>query len=237
MRLFRELAGRYFSLERSMTGLGQDVHALSALLRERGVKRLLDAGCGSGEHAWLFGRRGFDVVGLDRSESMIRAAKERFHGGCFVHSDWDRYAPETPFDGIVCLFGSLGYRLADHRVRRSLRAFRKLLRTGGTAVLELWHSEPFARLPAGARQRSPNSRHAWRVVRGRPTVVRMDTTYLTEHGPIRDRHFLRTFRAEEIAQLARECGFLVEDISESLIVRGRTPGPDRVRLIVLLRAC
>lgn len=40
------------------------------------AKRLLDLGCGTGEHARFLAGKGFDVVGVDASETMIAKARE-----------------------------------------------------------------------------------------------------------------------------------------------------------------
>ena len=39
--------------------------------------RILDLGCGAGNHSWFFSREGFSVVGIDASESAIKYLKER----------------------------------------------------------------------------------------------------------------------------------------------------------------
>lgn len=41
------------------------------------VGRVLDAGCGTGEHALLLSARGFDVVGVDEAEAAIARARAK----------------------------------------------------------------------------------------------------------------------------------------------------------------
>jgi len=41
------------------------------------VRRILDLGCGTGGHAIPLARRGYTVVGIDRSEAMLVAAKAK----------------------------------------------------------------------------------------------------------------------------------------------------------------
>src|SRR5437016_14594432 len=38
---------------------------------------IVDAGCGSGSHAIILGSRGFEVIGIDRSESLLSIAREK----------------------------------------------------------------------------------------------------------------------------------------------------------------
>src|SRR5205814_7072190 len=58
-----------------------------------GVRRVLDLGCGTGGHAIPLARRGYDVVGVDRSEAMLARAADKAARGplagslSFRHSD------------------------------------------------------------------------------------------------------------------------------------------------------
>ena len=265
MLLYRELAEQYFSLERSPAELLLDVDAIARLLSANGTRRVLDAGCGSGEHAAALSGRGFQVTGLDRSLDMIRTARVRFAscGDIFVVEDWDRFVAPAPFDAVTCLFGSLGYRLKNARVERSLRSFRRALRPGGVLLLELWHAEPLAlaaraiRSPRkGAPPQEPiitsllgngaadghglRRRRDWSIFSTEPFVVRLDYTYQTSGGPRRDRHFLRAFREQELRLLASDGGFAVERLSHSFeappVAAAAKLDRTRIRMIALLRA-
>ncbi len=51
--------------------------SIFSLIGDPGGLRVLDAGCGDGAHATRAAREGADVVGLDRSQSMLEAARAR----------------------------------------------------------------------------------------------------------------------------------------------------------------
>ena len=40
-------------------------------------KRVLDLGCGSGDHSYYFSQQGFDIVGVDISSEMIKLCKKK----------------------------------------------------------------------------------------------------------------------------------------------------------------
>ena len=44
---------------------------------EEKPRRILDLGCGTGSHALILAKRGYQVTGIDQSDSVIRRAKER----------------------------------------------------------------------------------------------------------------------------------------------------------------
>jgi tellurite methyltransferase len=110
------------------------VAATIPLLRQRGVRRVLDLGCGIGRHALLLAREGLETHGLDASPGGLAAAREAAEAeGLTVGL---REAPMTslPYDD-----GSLDYVLAfkviyhgDSAVaRRTFAEIRRVLRPGG----------------------------------------------------------------------------------------------------------
>jgi SAM-dependent methyltransferase len=50
---------------------------LADFFRVQGIRRILEAGCGSGRDALFYAREGFDVTGLDLSENGLRWARRR----------------------------------------------------------------------------------------------------------------------------------------------------------------
>src|SRR5579872_6682285 len=53
------------------------VQALVPRMRERGLHRVLDLGCGIGRHAHYLAEQGFTCVGVDASEAGLSYARER----------------------------------------------------------------------------------------------------------------------------------------------------------------
>ena len=48
-----------------------------AKLCQRKPKSILDVGCGTGSHAVILSKRGYNVTGIDISKTMIKKAKEK----------------------------------------------------------------------------------------------------------------------------------------------------------------
>ncbi len=53
-----------------------DMERLSELSKEKGIKRILDLGCGTGRHLLFFSKKGFEVYGMDASPKALKIAKE-----------------------------------------------------------------------------------------------------------------------------------------------------------------
>jgi trans-aconitate methyltransferase len=88
----------YRSTFRFVTAYGDSV---LELLAARPGERVLDLGCGTGEHAASLAARGVDVVGVDASEAMIGAAISGHPDVTFVKADAVADAPTLGvFDAV-----------------------------------------------------------------------------------------------------------------------------------------
>lgn len=82
---------------------------LDLLIEECGLTRgtVLDAGCGIGDHAFRFARRGFQTVGVDVSEPMLEHARRtaadlRITNVNFVQASLETLSLDRQFDLIHC---------------------------------------------------------------------------------------------------------------------------------------
>lgn len=57
----------------------EDMPKLEKILRNKGVSRILDLGCGTGRHTIYFAEKGFDVYGFDLSSYAIQRSTERLN--------------------------------------------------------------------------------------------------------------------------------------------------------------
>jgi len=104
-----------------------------------GTRRLLDVGCGTGQHAWLLAaQHGLEVDGLDLDGALLEVARRKHPAGRFVEADMSDFALRERYDAILCLFGSIGYLVTLDRVSRALGCFRRHLASGGVVVVEPW---------------------------------------------------------------------------------------------------
>jgi SAM-dependent methyltransferase len=102
--------------------------------------RVLDIACGAGHTTAAAAARGADALGVDRSPSMVAAARERHPGVRFAVGDMLR-PPAGPWDAIVCRFG------AHHAGAEWLAAARHALRPGGRLALAEPRQAPHGDMP------------------------------------------------------------------------------------------
>ncbi len=103
--------------------------------------RILDVGCGPGRHSIELAQRGYTVVGIDPSATMIAAAKERA-SAAGVSPDFQQVAGEDfitdeTFDAAICLFTTLG-QIEDHKDNHPIiPRVAAALRPGGVFIVEV----------------------------------------------------------------------------------------------------
>lgn len=186
---------------REMLGLAQD-------------DRILDLGCGWGRHLRLLVEAGHDATGVDRSLPLLAyasappAAPPRLVGADMLRLPF----AEASFDVVLNLATSLGLFLRDEPAARALREAGRVLRPGGTLMLEGMHRDDVV---AGYA-----SRDAWTLEDG--TTVRARRRFdalggishevLRWRGPGGEgskRHSLRIRSATELAALVESVGLTV----------------------------
>lgn len=177
--------------------------------------RILDLGCGTGGHAIPLARRGYRVVGVDRSGPMLAEARAKAEetgvGPEFVEGDIRDLSLAAEFDAALMLFAVLSYQLEEDDVLAALRSARRHLRAGGLLVFDVWFG------PAVLAQRPSRRvstigelvRTSWGeldAARARCTVT---VELATESGEIvsREEHVVRYFFPEELGRLLDASGF------------------------------
>ncbi len=98
--------------------------------------RVLDVGCGAGVWAEIFAKRYKDVIGIERSSLMVKAARKRVAGLPNVEileGDVRDDLPEGPFEMIF--LGGLCMYLKEADVVALLHSLKHRLSEGGSIIL------------------------------------------------------------------------------------------------------
>lgn len=114
--------------------------------------KVLDVGCGRGRTMVPLKEAGFDVIGVDISEEMIRAAKHKFDDIDFrVMNACDLKFEDGTFDYVLFSFNGLDVIYPEAKRLLVLREIYRVLKEGGLFVFSShnrwWLGLPFSSLP------------------------------------------------------------------------------------------
>ena len=139
----KQVADTYDEAFASLLLLQYDLKVLAEWFDKPG--RLLDLGCGTGRAMLAFGRRGYDVTGVDLSPAMLVRAREKLDAagltnaklveGNLADLPMDKLAP--PYDYACCNFATLDHVRGRENRARFLSRTRSLLAPGGQFVFHV----------------------------------------------------------------------------------------------------
>ncbi len=122
---------------------------LDGILGQADDKLLLDVGCGTGEHARHFAERGWNVVGIDLSETMISQAAdhagETGAGGRVRFEERDvadaAGLPEAPFAAAMCIGNGLAFVEDEEALAGFFGGLASALRPDAPFLLQMLNFE------------------------------------------------------------------------------------------------
>ncbi|MGB5365108.1 MAG: class I SAM-dependent methyltransferase [Polyangiales bacterium] len=181
--------------------------------------KILDVGCGLGVQTVELASRGYHMVGLDISPTMVgRAYDEAEDRGLqidFVRGDMREVTFEYPFDAMLCWGTTFGY-FSEEENQLTIGKFHDAIRPHGTLLLEVVNRD----FMIGSQ---PNQ--VWFEVDGAVCMEETDFDYATSRlrvkrrvanhsGQQHDRLYsIRLYALHEICALLGENGFRVDEIS------------------------
>jgi SAM-dependent methyltransferase len=200
---------------------------------------VLDVGCGLGQHALEFARRGCLVVALDLALPMItRAAEDAQQEGLrinFLHKDIRDIGFEGTFDAVTCVGTTFGF-FDDEQNREVLGRLANALKPGGRLLLEVVNrdhvlsSQPNLQWFEGdgcvVMEESDFNYYSSRL-----TVKR---TMMREDGRQTESEYsIRLYALHELGQMMQAAGFRVKEVSGGQAMRGVFFGAQSSRIILL----
>jgi 2-polyprenyl-3-methyl-5-hydroxy-6-metoxy-1,4-benzoquinol methylase len=115
-------------------------HIIKLLQIEDGAK-ILDLCCGIGRHSLEFARRGFQVTGVDRTQSYLDKARQQAKTENlnieFIKEDMRKFCRDDTFDVVINMFTSFGYFEDSEDDRQVVENIFRSLKSGGKFLIEI----------------------------------------------------------------------------------------------------
>lgn len=112
------------------------------------VRKLLDLGCGTGNHAWSLARRGYQVIGVDLSEPMLQLAQNKKKSvvlppgnlpPLFLRANARELSLRLQADGVIAMFAVLGYQAEEVEIMAFLKSVARHLKKDGLFLADFWY--------------------------------------------------------------------------------------------------
>ncbi len=142
LEMYDEFSSDYDRFVNWPARLAAELPFIEQQLQQVGAQRVLDAACGTGQHAIALARRGYEVVGADISAGMIeRARRNAAAAGIATRFEVAGFGDLSPrlgndFDALLCLGNSLPHVLTASDLYAALTDFAACLRPGGLLLVQ-----------------------------------------------------------------------------------------------------
>ncbi len=112
-----------------------------------GAQSILELGCGTGNHAQLLVKEGYQVHGVDRSAEMLQQARERLSQLSqklasrleFSHGDIRNIRLHVLFDAVISLFHVISYQPTNEDLQDTFMTAKVHLKPGGIFIFDFWY--------------------------------------------------------------------------------------------------
>jgi SAM-dependent methyltransferase len=181
------------------------------------VKRVLDLGCGTGEHALILAKRGYQMMGVDRSQDMLEIAiKKAEKAGLsvkFTTGDVTNIKLQSSFDAVVSMFAVMSYQTSNTAFASACKTAANHLRCGGIFIFDCWYGPAVITERPTVRIKEVTLNDSEKIIRlTEPTLDSFTHTVKTcftllkikgEHliNETKESHFMRFFFPQEVKYL------------------------------------
>jgi SAM-dependent methyltransferase len=223
-----KLYSKYYNLFYSDKNYGEEVNYIVQVIYRFAPesKTILEYGSGTGGHGLLLQKKGYDIMGIERSEEMALIARSKGYQ-CKV-GDIIEIEIESKYDVCLALFHVISYVNSNNDLLKLFSKTRNCLNNSGLFIFDVWyspavmHQVPEVRVKkvedndtAVTRIAQPDIDYVNNIVTVNYQVYMKDKkTGRSEE--LSESHKMRHFAFPEIELLAKQAGFSVLKAEEFL---------------------
>lgn len=204
-------------------------------------RTVLDLACGTGSLTWELARRGYEMIGVDRSPEMLAQAAEKDGTGIpiqpmFLCQSMEQLDLYGTIDACVCCLDSVNYVTDPQKLRRAFQRVHLFLMPGGLFLFDVNTPEKLMGLDGQVfLDETEDSYCVWRAEyskRSHLCSYFMDIFRLDPDSGQWDRgeelHQERAYTTEELTEFLRQAGFRQIQVYGNLKLRPPRSGEERV---------
>ena len=224
--VFSDYARYYDLLYKDKDYAGEAVYIHGLIQKHApGARTILNLGCGTGKHDVCLEKLGYQIIGIDLSETMLGEAQKRAIPGRleFLPGDARTIDLGRKFDVVISIFHVMSYQTTDEDVVAALQTASRHLVPGGMLIFDFWHGEGVLKDPPVVRVRRLED-EVVRIVRiaepvGHEDRHVIDVNYQIisfnkgsgQYSELRERHAMRYFFLPEIKDKLETAGLALKE--------------------------
>jgi len=223
-----------------------EVNYINSLLKEHGLSgnELLEFGSGTGKHGRLLAEKGYNVTGIELSDSMVQKAQKTDGFTCH-QGDIRTVSLGRSFDAVLALFHVVSYQTTNADVQAVFQCATEHLKKGGLFVFDVWYSPAVYNLNPETRVKRMTNDEVEVIRIAEPNILpnenKVDVNYTvlvkdklnSENHTFSETHFMRHFSIPEMEHFAEINNLQVMKIEEYLT--GNSPSEKTWGVCFVLR--
>ena len=202
---------------------------------------VLDLACGTGSLTWELARRGYEMIGVDRSPEMLAEAAEKnrdIHDPApiFLCQSMDKLDLYGTIDACVCCLDSINYVTNPKQLEKAFARIYLFLMPGGLFLFDVNTPEKLQSMDGQVfLDETEDTYCVWRAEyskRSRLCTYFMDLFRLDQETGLWERgeelHQERAYSPDELTQLLQKAGFCDIRLYGNRKMRPPKPGEGRI---------
>ena len=219
----------YYDILYQDKGYEGEVEYIDSLLQAYSVSgcELLEFGSGTGKHGRLLAEKGYNIKGIELSNSMVQKA-QKTDGFTCQQGDIRKISLGRSFDAVLSLFHVVSYQTTNADVQAVFQRATEHLEKGGLFVFDVWYSPAVYNLKPETRVKRMKNDEVEVIRIAEPNIRtnenRVDVNYTvlvkdklsSENHTFSETHPMRHFSIPEIEHFAEINNFQVLKTEEFL---------------------
>jgi len=202
------------------------------------VASIISLGCGSGNHEVLLAKKGYRILGIDRSETMLSAFQKKIDAQRLgkrielARVDVGKFKTPRRFDCAISMFNVVGYQTENKQFENMLKNVNRSLNVGGLLMFDCWHGSAVLkdRPTDRIKEMVIGDRHIVRLTSSKLDFEKniieisfkvMDIVNSEIKDIVKEVHPIRFWSIPELGYFLEKAGFELVNVSNFLEVKSK----------------
>lgn len=175
--------------------------------------KILDFACGTGTHAGILDKKGFEVTGVDLSPEMLAKARKKYPNIKFHLGNMKNWNGSTKFAAIIIFFNSILYNKSKDELKATLKNCYDQLQKNGLLIFDtvdksIGINSEKQEFKYSDKKLDISFSPQWVYDRSK-NYMDLEIDFIINGKKVHDHHTMGAFTLAEQEQLAANAGFKV----------------------------